>query len=171
MQDIELYKKILGITSPWVVSDVRLELKQRAVTVLVNYDDSIPVACPVCAGQATIYDHQLRRWRHLDTMQLKTLIECEVPRARCEEHGVKQLPVAWAEANARFTALFEALVIGWLKEASISAVAEMLGLAGMRWPVFNSAQSNGGLHAGENSRWSTSGLTRPRFRSATSTSR
>src|SRR5208337_753434 len=129
MQDIELYKKILGITSPWVVSDVRLELKQRAVTVLVNYDDSIPVACPVCAGQATIYDHQLRRWRHLDTMQLKTLIECEVPRARCEEHGVKQLPVAWAEANARFTALFEALVIGWLKEASISAVAEMLGLS------------------------------------------
>jgi transposase len=62
-------------------------------------------------------------------MQLKTLIECEVPRARCEEHGVKQLPVAWAEANSRFTALFEALVIGWLKEASISGVGELLGLS------------------------------------------
>lgn len=129
MQDIELYKRILGITSPWVVSEVRLELKQRAVTVVVSYDKSIPVACPECGGQATIYDHQLRRWRHLDTMQLKTLIECEVPRACCEKHGVKQLPVAWAEANARFTALFEALVIGWLKEASISAVGELLGLS------------------------------------------
>lgn len=129
MQDIDLYKRILGISSPWVVSEVRLELKQRAVTVVVSYDNSIPVACPACGGQATIYDHQLRRWRHLDTMQLKTLIECEVPRARCEEHGVKQLPVAWAEANARFTALFEGLVIGWLKEASISAVGGMLGLS------------------------------------------
>ena len=129
MQDIELYRKILGVASPWVVSEIRLELKQRAVTIVVSYDNSIPVACPVCGGQATIYDHQPRRWRHLDTMQLKTLIECEVPRASCEEHGVKQLPVAWAEANARFTALFEALVIGWLKEASISAVGDLLGLS------------------------------------------
>jgi len=129
MQDIELYKRILGITPPWVVSEVRVELKQRAVTIVIGYDSSIPVACPVCGGQATIYDHQQRRWRHLDTMQLKTFIECEVPRAHCEEHGVKQLPVAWAEGNARFTALLEALVIGWLKEASISAVAELLGLS------------------------------------------
>ena len=98
MQDIELYKRILGITPPWVVREVRLELKQRAVTVVVSYDSSIPVACPECGGQASIYDHQLRRWRHLDTMQLRTLIECEVPRARCEEHGVKQLPVAKAAA-------------------------------------------------------------------------
>jgi transposase len=129
MQDIELYTRILGVSSPWLVSDVHLELKARAVTVVVSYDDSIPVACPTCGGQATIYDHQQRRWRHLDTMQLKTFIECQVPRVRCEEHGVKQLPVAWAEGNARFTALFEALVINWLKEASISAVAEMLGLS------------------------------------------
>ena len=129
MQDIELYRRMLGVSSPWEVQDVRLDLKQRAVTVVVHYDRSIPVACPTCGGQATIYDHQLRRWRHLDTMQLKTFIECEVPRARCEQHGVKQLPVAWAEENARFTALFEALVINWLKEASISAVAGMLGLS------------------------------------------
>jgi len=128
MQDIELYRRMLGITAPWVVSDVRLELKQRAVAIVVGYDHSIPVACPVCGGQATVYDHQQRKWRHLDTMQLKTIIECEVPRACCEEHGVKQLPVAWAETNARFTAMFEALVIGWLKETSISGVAELLGL-------------------------------------------
>jgi transposase len=129
MQDMELYKRILGVSSPWVVQDVRLELKQRAVTVVVRYDKSIPVACPTCGGQASIYDHQQRKWRHLDTMQLKTFIECDVPRVRCEDHGVKQLPVAWAEGNARFTALFEALVIHWLKEASISAVAGMLGLS------------------------------------------
>ena len=96
---------------------------------VVSYDATIPVACPVCGGQASIYDHQLRKWRHLDTMQLKTIIECQVPRANCEKHGVKQLPVAWAEPNARFTALFEALVIGWLKQASIKGVAELLHLS------------------------------------------
>jgi transposase len=123
MQDIELYKKVLGIKDPWIVTNVQLDLKQRMVTIAVNYDNSVPVACPVCGGQASMYDHQKRRWRHLDTCQLKTIIECEVPLASCEDHEVKQLPVAWAEANGRFTALFEALVISWLKEASISGVA------------------------------------------------
>jgi len=171
MQDIELYKRMLGITAPWVVSDVQLELKQRTVTIVVGYDHSIPVACPVCGGQATVYDHQQRKWRHLDTMQLKTIIECEVPRARCEEHGVKQLSVAWAETNARFTAMFEALVIGWLKETSISGVAELLGLSWDEVAGIQERAVNRGLPEGKGSPLSISGLTRPRFRSATSTSR
>lgn len=129
MQDIELYKKVLGIKEPWIVSGVQLDVKQRVVTIAVSYDSTVPLACPVCGGHSSIYDRQLRRWRHLDTMQFKTIIECEVPRASCEHHGVKQLPVAWAEANAHFTALFEALVINWLKEASISAVAELMHLS------------------------------------------
>jgi len=129
MHDIELYTKVLGVKPPWMVSSVQLDLKQRTVTISVSYDNSEPVACPVCQGHASIYDHQKRRWRHLDTCQLKTIIECEVPRASCEDHGVKQLPVAWAEVNGRFTALFEALVISWLKEASIAGVAELLHLS------------------------------------------
>jgi transposase len=129
MQDIELYTKVLGVKPPWVISGVGLDLKQRTVTISVSYDTSVPVACPVCQGQASIYDHQKRRWRHLDTCQLSTLIECEVPRASCEDHGVKQLPVAWAEANGHFTALFEALAISWLKEASIAGVAQLLHLS------------------------------------------
>jgi len=37
----------------------------------------------------------------------------EVPRVKCEEHGVPQLRVPWGEPGSRFTALFEALVIDW----------------------------------------------------------
>lgn len=39
------------------------------------------------------------------------------------------MKVPWGEAGARFTALFEALAIDFLKEASISGVAELLGLS------------------------------------------
>jgi transposase len=53
----------------------------------------------------------------------------EVPRVECAEHGVHQVAVAWSEAGSRFTALFEALVIDWLKEASLAAVAKLLGLS------------------------------------------
>ena len=40
-----------------------------------------------------------------------------------------QVSVPWAEAGSRFTAMFESLVIDWLKEASFSAVARRLALS------------------------------------------
>jgi hypothetical protein len=55
-----------------------------------------------------------------------------VPRIECCEHGVQQVPVAWAETNSRFTGLFEALAINWLKEGSIQAVARLMHLT---WEV------------------------------------
>ena len=81
---------------------------------------------------------------------------------------MKQLPVAWAETNARFSAMFEALVIGWLKETSISGVAELLALSWDEVAGIQERAVTGGLPAGKISHLSISGLTRPRFRSATS---
>jgi transposase len=42
---------------------------------------------------------------------------------------VHQVTVPWGEPGSRFTALFEALAIDWLKEASASAVARRLGMS------------------------------------------
>ena len=56
MHDIELYTKVLGVKPPWMVSSVQLDLKQRTVTISVSYDNSEPVAYPVCGGHASIYD-------------------------------------------------------------------------------------------------------------------
>ena len=53
------------------------------------------------------------------------------------EHGVRQLPVPWAESNSRFTALFESLVIDWLKTGTISEVAERLALS---WSAVSGVQ-------------------------------
>ena len=120
MNDLELYKNILGIKVPWIVASVQLDLNQKTITIKVEHDHSFPANCPVCNGKATIYDHTIRRWRHLDTCQMTTIIECVVPRVSCDEHGVKQVDIPWAEARSHFTALFEALVINWLKETSLS---------------------------------------------------
>jgi len=40
-----------------------------------------------------------------------------------------QIAVPWADPGSRFTALFEALVIDWLREASFTAVARQLSLS------------------------------------------
>lgn len=44
----------------------------------------------------------------------------------CPEHGVVMVKVPWAEPGSGFTALFEALVIDWLKEANTAAVSRRL---------------------------------------------
>lgn len=128
MRDKDLYAQILGIQAPWTVVDVELAQSEGEVRVYVARDEGATLKCPVCAQSAPGYDSRRRQWRHLDTCQLRTILIADVPRTNCSEHGVKQIDVPWAEEGSRFTALFEALVIDWLQEANIQAVAQRLSL-------------------------------------------
>jgi len=128
MKGTQLYSQILGIEKPWRVIDVRVSLADDEVEVRVEHAGG-KLACPKCGKACAGYDKRQRRWRHLDTCQLKTLLVADVPRVECSEHGVVTVSVPWAEPGSGFTALFEALVIDWLKEASTSAVSERLRLS------------------------------------------
>ena len=128
MKDTTLYASILGVEAPWKVTSVTPALDQGEIVVRVEAPPSSRLTCPKCDAACPRHDHRKRRWRHLPTCQYRTILEVDVPRVRCVEHGVLQVPVPWAEGNSSFTALFEAMVISWLKEASISAVAELMGL-------------------------------------------
>jgi transposase len=131
MRDKDLYAQILGLTLPWSVAEVELDTKGEEVRVLVEHDSGVPLCCPVCGEPSPGYDTRERRWRHLDTCQYQTILMAEVPRVKCSDHGVKQISVPWAESGPRgssFTALYESLVIDWLKETSVSAVARRLNL-------------------------------------------
>jgi transposase len=56
-----------------------------------------------------------------------------VPRVECGEHGVLAAKVPWSEPGSRFTALFEALVIDWLKEVDLRGAGGCSASAGARW--------------------------------------
>lgn len=128
MRDKDLYAQILGIKSPWQVSNVELAQSAGEVTVYVEQEKGAPQHCPTCGQVCPGYDSRTRRWRHLDTCQYKTILVADVPRVQCKEHGVITVSVPWAEPGSGFTAMFEALVIDWLKEASISAVSRLMNL-------------------------------------------
>lgn len=128
MRDVELYEAILGLTPPWRVVSVKLDLEGKEVTVKVNAGLS-PFPCPECDAMVPGYDRKLRRWRHLDTCQFVTWIEAEIPRVECPRHGVKQVRVPWAEPGSQFTALFERLAIDLLKECSVSGAASLLRIS------------------------------------------
>lgn len=129
MRDVDLYAQILGLTVPWEVTAVELDRAAGQLVVQVALMADTALACPQCGRPSPGYDRRVRRWRHLDTCQYVTILEAEVPRLSCPEHGVVTASVPWAEPDSGFTQLFEALGIDWLQEASIQAVARQLGLS------------------------------------------
>lgn len=142
MIERDLYRTILGVEPPWHVVSVDIDKRpwhpespdpfqhwKGKITVRVDRDQESPLCCPQCQKPCPGYDHRTRTWRHLDTCQFHTVVVCEVPRIQCQEHGVHQVSVPWAESSSRFPALFEAFAITWLKEASFAAVARLLHLS------------------------------------------
>ncbi|TMB53752.1 MAG: transposase family protein [Deltaproteobacteria bacterium] len=87
MRDRELYATILGVTAPWTVDRVDLDVAGGAVHVWLARTEGAPAQCPECQSPCTIYDHRDREWRHLDTCQLQTRLHARVPRVDCPTHG------------------------------------------------------------------------------------
>ena len=129
MRDEDVYTQIFGIQSPWKVADVELSLTEGEVKVRVEQEPGTELTCQKCETSCSGYDKRRRAWRHLDTCQYKTIRVADVPRVECPEHGVLTAKVPWAEPGSGFTALFEALVIDWLKEASTLAVSRQMKLS------------------------------------------
>ena len=125
----EFYGGLLGVESPWEVEEIIRDSQAREVRVIVAYIEGETPPCPTCGKSSPIHDRKTRKWRHLDSCNHKTIIESDIPRVKCEEHGVLQVPVPWAERNSRFTQELERHVCMWLLEASISAVASMFSLS------------------------------------------
>ncbi len=101
MHDRKLYAQILGIESPWVVKSVELDRAQREVRVTLEVNKRKRLPCPECGKQRPKYDSRIRRWRHLDTCQYQTILVAPVPRVECQEHGVRQIKVPWAEPGSQ----------------------------------------------------------------------
>jgi transposase len=132
MQDRELYQHLLGLSSPWSVSDVRLDVAGEEIVVRVDHPLGTTFCCPECNAELPCYDHgEERRWRHLDSCQFKTILVARVPRVRCAKHGVKTVSVPWAEPHSRFTILFERFAIDVLQ--STQTVKSAMAILRLKW--------------------------------------
>jgi transposase len=125
------YALLLGLVPPWTVVEVDLNLPEKRIEIDVRWPDEFMVPCPECGRHCAVKDHrEERRWRHLDTMQLQTIIKSRIPRSDCPEHGVKTINIPWAGPNSRFTLLFEHFAIDVIiASKSIKEAANLLGLS------------------------------------------
>ncbi len=131
MEDTELYTMLLGITSPWRVTKVMVNMPAERIDVWVEEAPGTTFSCAVCAKPAPVYDHTEEQvWRHLDTCQCQTFLHARLPRTNCPVDGVKQIPAPWAGPRAQFTLRFESQLIDMLAECDVTGVTR---LAGTSW--------------------------------------
>lgn len=121
------YRQLLCLDDDWQVKSVELSMAEQRLVILLEHVGE-GALCPECSATCTRHDHApARRWRHLDTMQFKTVLEARVPRVNCRQCGVKTCHVPWAGQHSRFTLLFEAFAIAVLEaSSSVSAAATLL---------------------------------------------
>jgi transposase len=132
MQDTALFAQLLGLRHPWKVHEITPDLDNKSIRVRIEWQKGEKGPCSVCQKPCQVYDHREERaWRHLDTMQFKTLLICPVPRVDCKVHGIKSLQVPWADMKGRFTMLFERFAIDVLQSACNKNKAA--GLLGLSW--------------------------------------
>lgn len=130
MESKELYRHLLGISEPWTVEQVNLDMARGQVDVSVGHAKGARFPCPECGQELAVYDHSAKRiWRHLDSCQFMTYLHARPPRVACPEHGVRQARMPWADVSSRFTHLFEALAINVLLAATVERAAGLLRIS------------------------------------------
>jgi transposase len=120
------YQQILGDTSPWTVSEVRLDVEHLINEVKLTVRPDAIWGCPQCHSRMHIKEWRTRRWRHMDTCQFKTILEAAVPLVECSEHGAQTVQVPWAEGSSRFTLFFERFAVQVLEACPTARAAELL---------------------------------------------
>ena len=129
MDSTELYRQLLGVTPPWTVERVDMDVAHLRVDVHLVHAGGARFACPECGAELGVYDHTEERiWRHLDSCHFQTLLHARPPRVQCPEHGVLRAKLPWAEPGGRFTNLFEALAVDVLLATDVKKAATILGI-------------------------------------------
>ena len=151
MESVELYRQLLGLSEPWTVERVDLDVAKGRVEVYVGHAPGQRFACPECGQALAVYDHlDERTWRHLDSMQFLTYLHARPPRVTCAQHGVKQVRLPWAQAGGRFTHMFEALGITVLRATNVKRAGEILRISwDEAWHIMQRAVMRGRAAKGQ----------------------
>jgi transposase len=127
MNDVELYQQLLGLTAPWTVAAVTIDVGQQQVRVAVAAPPETRWPCPECGQLCPGYDHREERaWRHLDSCEFQTWLVACLPRCRCPQHGVLTVEAPWATPHSPFTLGFECFALRVLQATRVQAQAAPL---------------------------------------------
>ncbi len=103
MTEAGFYQRLLLLSDGWEVQDVKVDHSLKEVDVYITYVLQ-QAQCPITKQQSKIYDYrENHRWRHLDTMQYKTYLNCRVPRVINDDGKITTIEVPWSDYSTHYT--------------------------------------------------------------------
>lgn len=140
MDNLELFQLALGISDPWVITEVEFkdndEGVERELHITIDfYRGSTFRATDGEAHKA--YDTVKRTWRHLNFFQHRCYLHCSVPRIKTAEKKIEQVEVPWSRKGSGFTLFFEAYCVELVRqEMPVNKVGQMVGEYAQRiWTI------------------------------------
>lgn len=118
----------LGLEEPWKIVDQRLDTSKspHELHIRISADRGSWFPCPSCGEKCKAHDFKEFTWRHLNFFQHHCYLTADVPRIKCEEHGVRRVNVPWAREGSRFTLLFEQVAMLLVREMPVSSAAKII---------------------------------------------
>ena len=139
MNEDGLFDQALGLERPWYVERTLLDDERRQVVVYLDFERGGTFTCRGCGNNGCkAYDTAEKRWRHLDFLGYRTILQAPSPRVECPSCGVRQAKLPWTRPNRTLTLPFEKFVVDLAREMPVRAVARVVGEHDTRlWRIVN----------------------------------
>jgi len=145
MDEKQVFRSLLGLPRPWVVSRVEMNPEEHRVDVWIEHERNILFACPECGVHCPVYDHAPERvLRHLNAFEHETFLHVRIPRVTCKEHGVKKTISDFGENNSDMTYALESRLIDIAQECNIEGTGRLYNVSWTSgWNVVERAVQRG----------------------------
>lgn len=129
MRNARVWHRLLGLAGT-VIEQLAMETDAggEVLVVAVRPRKGARRRCGRCRQRSPWYDRGpgRRRWRHLDFGTVRVMLQAEVPRVNCRQHGPTVIAVPWARHTSRFTTAFEDTAAWLAARAAASTVSQLL---------------------------------------------
>lgn len=107
MAEFEIFTQALNIQEPWYIDKLVYENGPDGFDLHIYLSHNRGVKFEYEEEFYSVYDHQSRKWQHLDFFEHRCYLYANVPRVKTKENKVRLVSVPWAEPGSSFTILFE----------------------------------------------------------------
>ena len=115
--------------SPWKVTEVRFDTNLKRLNIDLDFPPGSRFPHPDTGQSCSVYDSELRSWRHLNFFQFECYVNAHVPRVDGGPGGgVKRVDVPCARPQSGFSLFLESMIV-FLAQSGMTAaeVARVIG--------------------------------------------
>lgn len=130
MEELPIFTAALGLESPWYIKQVYFEVHDKGKSLYIEVAHKKRTKFSYEGEDYPVYDHQNRKWRHLNFFQHECFLYGSVPRVQTKDGKVRLVDVPWARPGSSFTLLFEHDVLNLVRDGlSASTTGSRTGIS------------------------------------------